>query len=1572
MPAAPLPSSTHATPSSYHHVKRDASDYEPDEQWKADLWKQVESAFESMINDAKEDQAAQLRKAVVTPEERIRLEDEYKKAMATIKGLKKEQYEFELARERSARRWANGQPIPQAMSQLLRNEQASIMNTIKQTSSTGEGASQSPVGERRPDPHLPSEPPRREPSEPPQPPPPSSARRPERDKPSTPSTPVRRPPDSRNGISRDADDQHSSSLRRQALSTHERPSIPDNWTSNETVEEPEDFSSSFSAQRSAKPGQDRPPSLASSSSSIDRWEQSSLGRSGSVRSVGSDRHAPYSPYITTPETWSTDEGGSKAYALGRRSSVNSINSIRSTGSGSSSRAPVVETIPERADDGSEDSADMPPNPEDRERFHERKALEKAREYEHMPTSRRNSRPSPVDPSLRDDMPHGSGHRSASSSSTVMQYATGSSPYPKSLSAKSSFINDGYLGPERSKQPPPYLGDKSPYPPNSATRPPPSRSMYSSDEREYSGPYTPARPPIKSPNFTADYPPTHPSPVSHKTSFSHDDRRRVDQRDYDVRGPHWEEDWDYHNEREWDHRNREAYPDGRHPMHHPYPNGPPPSSARSTYPTPPVSASASRATLHSEYDHYDDREHIVPPSSAHRPGGYPYRGPDDYDYPRPESTRPMPRRQASYSSRREDPERPVGPPEDAYRHAYPGPPPRPAVTEEPTGVPAWTTWGNEAGARRVSEGRHDAPGYPRSPPAPEAISRRRSGQPPPSYHSSEDAPSYASREPIATDVESEVSSESAPLVATDEESDASKSEPKEGSDEEEEEEEEEGSEEDEEEESESEEDVKRNAKIRSSKVQVDSKKRSDGKVIPNGKDTKIKTSEAKRQKGVEAVREKEKGREKGREKDKERVKAREREREREKQKEIETVAKKEREKEKESKEKSKKKTKERDAAEKEEKKLTELKEEKRLAEQREEKLLAELREEKRLAGLKDEMRLAELKEQEERRREEMEQLESKKADVLKLEGRIAEREDAVKRKEEDVRKKEAELAKKLEEFMKKSKRREDDLTKREDEIQKKEDELSRKEENIVKRDTELTNRDRALKKKEQDAKKAADKRERELTRKADDLKCKEDELQQRVDDLDAREEQADEDGEERLQEAQRAVQAAKREQEQLRDELNRLQDKVRQRDAEVARRESELVRREEEVKKREASAQRKEEEAQRKETETQRKEMEAQRKTELDARRKETEAKRDADARRRQYEEDEAKKRAEDELRKREEVERSRREEQRRKEEERRRNGPRSADWFQEDIFDVDDPKLVEDQTKLMQQIEFDRRAQEIKERKFHNPDNLWGGPSISPGTSPSMARSTPQPGFPSAAATSAWNAATSSGRASAKPTMPSTASGWPGPSTPSPAPTGTWTNHGIPNKPRTGSVSSGAPFMPNTSTSSQIPQVSEAEWKGRHDRFYEEQKEKFRREQEQIEAERLLRAAGRPLSKDEMVRTYEQHERQWNQLSSPSDTPLTWRDFPWPIMKPAFSPDDLSAIFINAYIQSPHWPDKNKSFKDRIRDLIKRWHPDRFETKFLPKVLESEREKVQQGAGNVARNLNELLNKQNETASLFD
>ncbi|KAF8881245.1 hypothetical protein BD779DRAFT_1547035, partial [Infundibulicybe gibba] len=104
------------------------------------------------------------------------------------------------------------------------------------------------------------------------------------------------------------------------------------------------------------------------------------------------------------------------------------------------------------------------------------------------------------------------------------------------------------------------------------------------------------------------------------------------------------------------------------------------------------------------------------------------------------------------------------------------------------------------------------------------------------------------------------------------------------------------------------------------------------------------------------------------------------------------------------------------------------------------------------------------------------------------------------------------------------------------------------------------------------------------------------------------------------------------------------------------------------------------------------------------------------------------------------------------------------------------------------------------------------------------------------------------------------------------------------------------------------------------------------------------------------------HERQWEVLNTLDE--LRWGVFPWPLLKPPSGPHEITLTAINAYIISPE-RDGAQTTKDRVKEHLRRWHPDRFETKLLGKVVAEERDAVKMGAAAVARSLSTLLTQLN-------
>ncbi|KAJ2912829.1 hypothetical protein MD484_g7586, partial [Candolleomyces efflorescens] len=293
-----------------------------------------------------------------------------------------------------------------------------------------------------------------------------------------------------------------------------------------------------------------------------------------------------------------------------------------------------------------------------------------------------------------------------------------------------------------------------------------------------------------------------------------------------------------------------------------------------------------------------------------------------------------------------------------------------------------------------------------------------------------------------------------------------------------------------------------------------------------------------------------------------------------------------------------------------------------------------------------------------------------------------------------------------------------------------------------------------------------------------------------------------------------------------------------------------------------------------------------------------------------------------------------------------------------------------------QQAEFRRQEEDIKRKKAGGErkrqdsggfDSAWTSSGSSnfpfntgsspsgglPRSSPARATSTPFPTDRSGAppAWASWGS--SAGTGSAWSTGASASANPPRPATTSP------------NKPRAGSM--GSTSFPASASGGANPPQSEAEWHQRQAEQARQQQERFRQEQELL-ARRQTTRSGAALTKDEMAKLHARYDQMWKDLTSKDN--LRWTDFPWPVARMPSTPEDITTLAIESYLLSPLYPDNSRSERDRIKDSIKRWHPDRFETKLLLKVSEDEKEKVREGAGSVVRSLNDLLAKRNESDSL--
>ncbi|KAH7105134.1 hypothetical protein BKA62DRAFT_691758 [Auriculariales sp. MPI-PUGE-AT-0066] len=103
-----------------------------------------------------------------------------------------------------------------------------------------------------------------------------------------------------------------------------------------------------------------------------------------------------------------------------------------------------------------------------------------------------------------------------------------------------------------------------------------------------------------------------------------------------------------------------------------------------------------------------------------------------------------------------------------------------------------------------------------------------------------------------------------------------------------------------------------------------------------------------------------------------------------------------------------------------------------------------------------------------------------------------------------------------------------------------------------------------------------------------------------------------------------------------------------------------------------------------------------------------------------------------------------------------------------------------------------------------------------------------------------------------------------------------------------------------------------------------------------------------------LVQARQRYEAAWATLSSiASSRLLRWYDIPWPLLSPPSRVEQLTREEVEKFF----------SLNDRrdLREALLRWHPDRFDGRWLASCGEADRPVIRDGVGLVARCLNGLL-----------
>jgi hypothetical protein len=125
-------------------------------------------------------------------------------------------------------------------------------------------------------------------------------------------------------------------------------------------------------------------------------------------------------------------------------------------------------------------------------------------------------------------------------------------------------------------------------------------------------------------------------------------------------------------------------------------------------------------------------------------------------------------------------------------------------------------------------------------------------------------------------------------------------------------------------------------------------------------------------------------------------------------------------------------------------------------------------------------------------------------------------------------------------------------------------------------------------------------------------------------------------------------------------------------------------------------------------------------------------------------------------------------------------------------------------------------------------------------------------------------------------------------------------------------------------------------------------------------------------------RAWEEYDKAWERLMisiRPVKTfifrkvAFSFTDVPWPVLPdtdpvtgntPVLELKHITAPAVAKFLLDPH-RDPGKSRREKLRDAILRYHPDKFEGRILPRIISEDRARVQEGVSIVMRCLNELM-----------
>lgn len=145
----------------------------------------------------------------------------------------------------------------------------------------------------------------------------------------------------------------------------------------------------------------------------------------------------------------------------------------------------------------------------------------------------------------------------------------------------------------------------------------------------------------------------------------------------------------------------------------------------------------------------------------------------------------------------------------------------------------------------------------------------------------------------------------------------------------------------------------------------------------------------------------------------------------------------------------------------------------------------------------------------------------------------------------------------------------------------------------------------------------------------------------------------------------------------------------------------------------------------------------------------------------------------------------------------------------------------------------------------------------------------------------------------------------------------------------------------------------------------QEAAEHARRQQEQAHRAMQAQQTQQELEKKmaEEREFYRLYNVKWKHLKSDVHIPVVlFNQVPWPVLAKIRSPDEITQIAVTQFILNPR---RNGLAGKTPRDVIKaemlKWHPDKFNSKVMPRILSTDVVVTQQAADKVVRILTAIL-----------